>query len=114
MTAEDRINELEAQITVLRARQDELKKQLAQAEVDRWQGRIDDLELQVHLGAMETSERVKTLLEQLRRRWAEAKAQYEVTSEAATEGAGAVGESFRKAFKDLKQAMIETKHRVAS
>ena len=45
MATEDRIKKLEAQIDELRAKQAELNKQLAQAEIDRWQGRIEDLEV---------------------------------------------------------------------
>lgn len=114
MTTQDRINELEAQITVLRARQDELKKQLRDAEVERWQARIDDVQLQIHLAAMETSDRVRSLNDDLRHRWAEARAKADLTSEAASEGMDAVSQGIRDAYRDLKQAMLDAKKKVAS
>lgn len=113
-TSEDRIKALEAQIEKLRARQTKLNTQLAQAEVDRWHGRIEDLELQIHLGSMETNEKLKVLLDQLHRRWAEATAQLESTTSAATEGADAVFGSLKTAYKDIRGAMLETKNKIAS
>lgn len=114
MSSEDRIQELEARISMLQARLDELNKQLAQAEIDRWQGRIEDLELQMHLGAMETTDRMKELLDQLHRRWAAVKVQLESTASAATEGADAVRASLQTAYRDIRQALLDTKNRIRS
>ncbi|HSE47115.1 MAG TPA: hypothetical protein VLA89_17485, partial [Gemmatimonadales bacterium] len=114
MATEDRIKKLEAQIDELRAKQAELNKQLAQAEIDRWQGRIEDLEVQMHLGAMETNDRLKGLLDQLHHRWADAKVQIGSTTSAAAEGADAVRTSLEAAFKDIRQALLDTKNKIAS
>lgn len=114
MATEDRIKALEAQIDELRAKLAELNKQLAQAEIDRWQGRIEDLEVQMHLGAMETNDKLKGLLDQLQHRWADAKAQIGSTTSAATEGADAVRSSLQAAFKDIRQALLDTKNKIAS
>ena len=89
MTNEDRIKTLESQIEALKDEQARLKSELAAAEVDRWQERIDDLEVQVHLGAMETNDRVQDLLDQLHHRWAVSKAGVESRSSVASESAGA-------------------------
>ena len=56
--AEDRIRELETQIVKLQAQQADLRKQLIKARIENWQGRIDDMEVQIHTGAVETSENV--------------------------------------------------------
>ena len=114
MTDDDRIKKLQAQIDVLQAKQAELNKQLVQAEIDRWQGRIDDIEVQLHLGAMETNERLRELLDQLRHRWAESKAQLEGTTSAAGEGLDQVRNSLQTAYKDIRQALLDTKHKIAS
>lgn len=114
MTIEDRIKMLEERIEVLQAEQAELNKQLAEAEIDRWQARIDDLEVQLHLGAMETNDKVRGLLDQLKHRWAVAKAQVESKSAAASEGAETVRNSLRSAFSDIRQAILETTHKIAS
>jgi ubiquinone biosynthesis protein UbiJ len=112
MSNEDRIKSLEDQIARLQARQEELSKQLAQAEIDRWQGRIEDLEVQMHLGAMEANDRLAGLLEQVRRRWSEATAQYEGPATAATEGLGAVRNSLQTAYKEIRQALLDTKSKL--
>jgi hypothetical protein len=66
MTNEDRITGLEAQIRKLQAEQAELRMQLAKAQLDRWRGRIEDLEVQMHLGAMEAGDEPTALMRQLR------------------------------------------------
>jgi membrane protein involved in colicin uptake len=114
MSTEDRIKRLQAQIEVLQAKQADLNKQLVQAEVERWQGRIDDIELQIHLGAMETNDRVRELLDQLRRRWTDAKAQIEGTTSAAGEGVDQVRASLQTAYKDIRQVLLDTKSKITS
>jgi hypothetical protein len=114
MTTQDRIKALEEQMARLRSEQDGLREQLAQAEVDRWQERVDDLELQVHLATMETNEKVNQLFQQVQHRWAAGKAQLERRSSAATEGAEAVRESLRTAFAEIRHAILETTHKIAS
>jgi membrane protein involved in colicin uptake len=114
MSTEDRIKTLQAQIEVLQAKQAELNKQLVQAEIERWQGRIDDIELQMHLGAMETNDRLRELLDQLRRRWMDAKAQIEGTTSAAGETADQVRASLQTAYKDIRQALLDTKNKITS
>lgn len=114
MTTEDRIKALESQIEALKHDQAKLKSELAAAEVDRWQERIDDLEVQVHLGAMETNDRVRALMDQLHHRWADAKVRVESRSSVASETAEAVGDSLRTAFNEIRQILIDTKHKLAS
>ena len=114
MTTQDRIKALEAQMAALQSEQETLSKQLAQAEVDRWQERIDDLELQLHLAAMETNEKINGLLHQIQHRWAVGKAQLERSSSAATEGAESVRSSLRTAFTDIRKAILDATHKIAS
>jgi hypothetical protein len=74
MNNAERIAQLEAQIKALKAEQSELLKQQTKVEVDKWRGRIDDLEVQMHLGAMEADEKLGPLFEKMRHAWDEAKA----------------------------------------
>ena len=114
MTSDERIARLEAQIDKLQERQAELYKQLAQAQRDQWQGRIDDLEVQLHLGAMEANDRVNALMEQLRTRWAEVRGQFDDAASTAS----SVGETLRagleSAFRDVRKALLESKNKIAS
>lgn len=114
MTSEDRIKTLESQIEKLQAKQAELRKQLAEAELDRWRGRVDDLELQMHLASMEVSERVQPLVEKLRDRVADARDQMEGNATVATEGITAVRDSLQTAFKDIRKAVLDATKKIAS
>lgn len=74
MNSADRISQLEAQIRTLKAEQTELLRQQTKVELDKWRGRIDELEVQMHLGAMEADEKFAPLFEKMRHAWDEAKA----------------------------------------
>jgi hypothetical protein len=113
MTTEDRIAKLEAQIGKLQAQQTDLRKQLARAQLDQWQGRIEDLELQVHLGAMEASDKLTALMDQLRAKWADARRQIEESITTASSVADTVRTGIEKAFDDLRKALLESRNKLA-
>jgi len=77
MTTEDRIASPEAQIDKLDALQADLRKQPAETQIEQWQGRIEDIEVQMHLGAMEANDQLAALTDQVRRKWADARRQFE-------------------------------------
>lgn len=113
MTTEERIAKLEAQIEKLEAKQTELRQQLVKAEIDQWQGRIDDLEVQAHLGAMEVNDRVNAGVEQLRARWTDTRRQVEHAAATASDVADTLREGVASAVKDLQKALIDSKKKVA-
>jgi len=112
MTTEERIAKLEAQIDKLHARQAELHKQLNKAQIDQWQGRIEDLEVQMHLGAMETNDKVTALMDQLRSKWADARRQFDDAASTASSVADTVRTGLEKAFKELRKALLESKSKL--
>jgi chromosome segregation ATPase len=112
MTTEQQIAKLEAQIEKLHARQAELYKQFTKAQIDQWQGRIEDLELQMHLGAMETNDKVTALMNQLRSKWAEARQQFDDAASTASSVADTVRTGLEKAFKELRKALLESKSKL--
>jgi chromosome segregation ATPase len=109
MTTEERIARLESQIERLEQREVELRKQMAAAQLDQWYARIEDLEVQARLGAMETSDRVHELLEQTRSRWQEAKTQLTKPTEVASEVFDSVRSSIDDLFKDVRKALVDAK-----
>jgi multidrug resistance efflux pump len=113
MTTDERIAKLEAQIDELRAKLAELHKQLTKAQIDQWQGRIEDLEVQMHLGAMETSDRLNTLMTGLRARWADARKQFEDRTSTATSVADTVRTGLENAFAELRKALLETRSKLS-
>lgn len=114
MNTDERIARLEAQIDKLQTRQAELYQQLAQAQRDQWQGRVEDLEVQLHLATMDASERVNALMDQLRSRWAEARGQLEEAGSTATSVGDTLRVGLEKAVRDLRQALLESKNKVSS
>jgi len=112
-TTEKRIAKLEAQITRLQAKQSELNKQLTKAQVQQWQGRIDDLEVQMHLGAMEANEHLAELLERFRSTWATARAQMESASSTTTEVVDTLRIGLENAYGEFRKALLETKQKVS-
>jgi len=112
MTTEERIAKLEAQIDKLQAKQAELHKQLTQAQIDQWQGRLEDLEVQMHLGAMDTSDKLTALMDQLHNRWADARRQFEDTISTASSVADTVRTGLENAFNDVRKALLESKSKL--
>lgn len=109
---DDRIAKLQEQIDSLHHQQAELRRQLAQAQLDQWQGRFEDLELQLHLGAKETSDKVSALTGQLRARWADARRQLEESISTASSVADTVRTGMEKAYADLRAALLDSRNQV--
>jgi hypothetical protein len=114
MTSDERIARLEAQIETLKTQQSELYQQLAQAQRDQWQGRIEDLEVQMHLGAMEANDKAAALMDELRGRWAEARGQFDEAVDTASGVGDALRTGLERAVRDLRGALLESKHRITS
>ena len=113
MTSEARIAKLEAQIDELSKKQADLNKRLTKAQLDQWRGRIEDLEVQLHLGAMESSDRLNALMAGLRSRWADARKQFEDRASTATSVADTVRTGLENAFAELRKALLETKSKLS-
>ena len=113
MSTDERIAELESQIGMLQEEQARLRQQLTEAQLDQWQGRIDDLEVQMHLGAMDASDRLTVLMKQLRDRWADAQRQFEESIRTASSVTETVRAGLENAFADLRKALLESKSKLA-
>jgi gas vesicle protein len=113
MTTEDRVAKLEGQIDKLQKQQADLRKQLVKAQLDQWQGRIEDLEVQMHLGGVEASDKLATLMDRLRDRWGDARRQFESSMTTAAGVADTVRTGLEKAVEDLRKALLESKSKLA-
>lgn len=111
---QDRITQLEEQIHELNDQQADLRKQLAKAQLDQWQGRIEDLEVQMHLGALDASDKATAQMDKLRARWADAKRQFEESIKTASSVADTVRAGLENAFDDLRKALLESKSKLTS
>jgi ElaB/YqjD/DUF883 family membrane-anchored ribosome-binding protein len=109
MTTDERISKLEAQIDRLEAKEAELRNQLAKAQLDHWYGRIEDLELQVRLGAMETQDRVRTLMAQLRQLWQDTKRQVDDTASSASDAIDDVRSRLEEMLQDVRDGLVDAR-----
>lgn len=112
-TTEQRIAELEGQIAKLQAKQTELYTQLTNAQLEQWRGRIDDLEVQLHLGAMEASEHLTPLMDQLRSRWTATRAQMKDASSTTTEVVDTLRSGLENAYDELREAVLQSRRKVS-
>lgn len=112
MTSEDRIAILESEIRELRVQQAELRKQLAEAQLDQWRGRVEELEVQMHLGAMEANDKATALMDQLRDRWTDARRQLEQSIATASSVAETVRTGLEKAVDDVRKALLESRSKL--
>ena len=69
--------DLEARVRALESQLEELRTQLMESQLDEWKARIDQLEVQAHLGEMEAADQINPLLDQLRNRWLDAQDQFD-------------------------------------
>ena len=97
LTAE-RIARLEAHLAELQGELSETRRQLADAQLDQWKGRIDEIEVQMHLGRLDAEQQVEPVLEQLRNWWLDAREQLTHASASASSAA-------TDAFSSLRQGV---------
>jgi chromosome segregation ATPase len=109
MTDNERIKKLEAQIKRLETKQSDLYDQLAEARLDQWKGRLEDLEVQARLGAMDTNERVAAVMQKARDRWDEARKQLSGATAVAGDVVETVRGGFETALDDLRRALLDAK-----
>lgn len=110
MTTDERISALETSLDALSTTQADLRSQLRQARVDRWQDRIDDLELQIRLGVAEGGDRVTRASTTLHHTWNQARTQLLDASTEAGVAAESLHERLRNAYDDARAALIDTKN----
>ncbi len=103
---------LEARVHALESELDALRRRLAETELDDWKARIDQLEVQAHLAQMDADDEIQPLVDQMRNRWLDAKAQFDKAGSAAGGAIGTVGDGVRSAAKDLGEALAEAVRRL--
>ena len=113
MTTIDRIRKLEDELATLRTEQADLLRRQARFEVDVWQGRIDDLEIQVHLGAMEAGDRLQPLMDKLKVTWDDSRGQLAAAGATATSVAETLRDGLESAIADIRTALLESKQKVS-
>lgn len=112
MVEDDRITQLERQVDELKGQLRDVRHQLAAAELDQWQGRIDDLEVQAHLGSMALRDRLTPVVEELRNAWLEAKARLESGADTTSTVTERLRSGLEKAAADIRSAVLDARSAV--
>ena len=108
-TGESRVHELDARVKDLESQLDDVRAQLSQAELDQWQGRIDDLELQLHLASLEVQDQVNPILDELRNTWLDARERLTSRREVADDVLDALRGGMERAMSDLRRAASDSR-----
>src|SRR5690242_14843493 len=114
MTTDDQIAAMKTRIEELEDQVGDLREQVLRAQIEQWQGRIDDLEVQVHLGSMEVDERVAPLLQGLRDRWLDAQEKLAGAPGTAGDVLDALRGGLDQAMADIRDAVLQAKRTVTS
>jgi chromosome segregation ATPase len=114
MTTDDQIAAMKSRIEELEDQVGDLREQVLRAQIEQWQGRIDDLEVQVHLGSMEVDERVAPLVQGLRDRWLDAQEKLTNAPETTGDVLNALRDGLEKAMGDIRDAVLDVKRTVTS
>lgn len=100
---------LEARIHQLEDEMARLRSELVQARLDQWEGRVDELELQMHLGAAEVTDRMSPRVEELRDTLRKARAQAQSAGATTADVVETLRAGVERAIKDLRDAVIKAK-----
>lgn len=109
MNTEERIAKLEARIDNLQDAQLAVSRQLAEARIDQWQARIDDLEVQIHLGTAEARDKFTALSAELQNRWSKARRQVDDASATTAGVADTLKLGIEGAYNELREALLESR-----
>jgi hypothetical protein len=109
MSDQPTIEELKARIDELESEQGKLRDDLSRAQMDEWEGRLDDVGLQVHLGTMDLRDRIDPILEQARNQIAEARSRIDDGSETTADAVAAIRGGFEQAWADLREALSDAR-----
>jgi predicted nuclease with TOPRIM domain len=106
-----RITELQERIDRLEAEQNLLREKLTEAQVEQWQGRIDDIELQAHLASMDANDRVSAVRRELQEQWQAARARLAQPQHKASDVIETVRDGLDGTIRNLREAMVDARHK---
>jgi chromosome segregation ATPase len=110
--AQERIAELERKVHELADELAATRQQLAEAQLDQWKGRIDDIEVQLSLAKAEARDQMEPVLDQLRNRWLDAQRQVGSAAGAASDVFGSLRSGVESAVEDLRASLRDARRSV--
>jgi len=85
-----------------------VKEQLKE-EISKWQTKIDEAKLQVHLGAKEAQDKIDPYIEELELKYEQAKKKWEEIDDASENAWEDIKEGFQASFKSMSEAFNKAK-----
>ena len=83
---------------------EELKEEIA-----KWQTKMDEAKLQLHLGAKEAQDKIDPYIEELELKFEQAKKKMEEIDDAAEDAWDDIQEGFKSSFKSMSEAFSKAK-----
>lgn len=108
MSEDQDVDRLRSQVETLQSELNQLRRQLALAELETWRARIDDAEVQVHLASLGAQDRIEPLIEGLRNAWLDAQATVTATTDTASDVIDNIRTGLERTMADLRRALLET------
>jgi chromosome segregation ATPase len=109
MTGEKTIEDLERELDKVEHEEQKLREQLAQTQLEQWEQQIEDLEVQLHLAAMDVRDRAEPTVANLRAQVAETRSRISSGSTNAADAAEALRHGVQAAWTDLRKALGEAR-----
>ncbi|MCC5951990.1 MAG: hypothetical protein JJU45_07825 [Acidimicrobiia bacterium] len=100
-----RIAELEERVAALQAELETTRRDLTDAQLDQWKGRIDEMEVQMHLGRLDAEDQLEPVVEQLRNRWLDARTQLNDATTTASDVFSTLRTGIESAMDDIRTSL---------
>lgn len=108
-TQQDHIDELERALDRLTQQEEDLREELASAQLGQLENQVEGLQVQIRLGAMELRDKVEPIVGKVREQIAEARARVAGGSVPASDAITAVREGVEEAWRDVRSALSEAR-----
>jgi len=105
MTESERITDLELRLGELEAQQKDVRTQLFDAQIELWEGRVDDLAVQMHLLTLDARDRLQPVVDKLQARLLDARSEVEKRGDTANEMVGDLRRGVQSAVDDVRTAV---------
>jgi len=112
MATDEQIAAMDTRIEELEDQLGDLREQLLRAQLEQWQARVEDLEVQLKLGSMEVDDRIAPLVERLRNSWLDAQEKVGATPSTASDVLDTLWGGLEQAMKDIRNAVMDAKSTV--
>jgi len=105
MSEAERITKLEERLGELEDEQQAVRSQLLDAQIELWEGRLDDLGVQLHLLSMEARDRLQPVIDQLQSKLADARSTADKRSGTASDVVAELRSGLQSAVDDVRSAV---------